>query len=342
MESGLSCIASLGLHLATRATPVMANVQAVRDIARLGEALDRGAVGVDDTVRIDGVATTVGRHLVAACLPPGARQITDEPWEARRGEQVVAQIIRTLHVEIAGRCVDALETLGRRIAERSGLSLALDDFLPPAELCELTDAARDEAMQHERAYHAGEMTDGERFSRQVDAWDEARVRAQIVARATAPERDPLAACAASQREPIAPEALRAPRGTIRVPFGEYQVLHMTGTLGHGLGMHEFFIRAVEARHNVLDAAARQDIAQAMFAELDAAIGDIEIVVDDCGSAARDVRTCEAAGGVCARCFGLAPEDALWPCVGDPVGARAAAAIARAANQLAMHRYFRIC
>ena len=51
---------------------------------------------------------------------------------------------------------------------------------------------------------------------------------------------------------------------------------------------------------------------------------------------RDVRVCEARGGVCARCFGLAPEDAIWPATGDDVGARASEAIAAVARRL--HRF----
>ncbi len=46
---------------------------------------------------------------------------------------------------------------------------------------------------------------------------------------------------------------------------------------------------------------------------------------------RDVRRCEAAGGVCARCLGRDPDDATIPALGEAVGARAAFVIARAAR-----------
>jgi DNA-directed RNA polymerase subunit beta' len=57
---------------------------------------------------------------------------------------------------------------------------------------------------------------------------------------------------------------------------------------------------------------------------------------------RDVRACDARGGVCARCLGLAPEDAIWPTIGDDIGARASAAIAAAAQRLARDQVFHIC
>lgn len=404
MEAGLGSLASLGVYLATRATPAPPG-RAVRDREQLLEAFGRGAVGIDDTVRIAGVTTTVGRHLVAACLPPSFRAVTEAPWDAVRGAREVARIVRELHVEIAGRCVEALEVLGRYVAERSGLSLALDDFLPPPEARAHVDEARATCAAIETMYTDGLITDGERFNRENDAWVGAMYAARAAARRHAPERDPLAACAASQREPVAPEVLRAPRGVIGVPFGEYRVMHMAGTLGDGLGTHEYFMRAAESRRATTTAADRHRVAAEMLADLDAAIGDVEIVAVDCGTTRgvvvraivyeedergslaakiagsvaaepicdrdgdviapagavlvpelarrieaariasvvlRDVRTCEAVGGVCARCFGLGPEDALWPCAGDAVGARAAVAIATAASRLPARRIYHIC
>lgn len=93
-----------------------------------------------------------------------------------------------------------------------------------------------------------------------------------------------------------------------------------------------FARVIEGR--VAAAAIVMDDGEALAAgtlftpmlarRIEAAVRSIEI---------RDVQTCEAEAGVCARCFGLAPEDAIWPTVGDRVGARAAETIAAAAERL---------
>ncbi|MCE9572580.1 MAG: hypothetical protein K8W52_05440 [Deltaproteobacteria bacterium] len=93
-----------------------------------------------------------------------------------------------------------------------------------------------------------------------------------------------------------------------------------------------FARVVEGR--VAAAAIAMDDGEALAAgtlitprlarRIEAAVRSIEI---------RDVQTCEAEAGVCARCFGLAPEDAIWPTVGDRVGVRAAETIAAAAERL---------
>ena len=193
------------------------------------------------------------------------------------------------------------------------------------------------------------------------------------------------------------------RGVIWGRVGASVATHMTGTLGHGIGGHEYFVRAAEARCSTVRAAERRRLTSELFADLDAAIGDVEIVAIDCGTrhgvrihaaafddagslaaliagrvaaedvrdgagtmlapagtaltpalarrieaarigcvTVRDVRMCAAVGGVCSRCFGLSPEDALWTCVGDSVGVRAAAAIATAVSRQRLCGMFHIC
>lgn len=398
----LSAVASLGLHLATRTAPA-AHGRAVRDRDQLLEALGRGAVAIEDTVRIAGWTTTVGRHLVAACLPPDRRDLVELPWDALRGARAIAQITRDLHVEIATRCVTALEDLGRYVAERSGFSLALDDFLPPPEARSVTAEARADAARIQQDYDECLLTDGERHNKQVDVWVRAADLMRYHARGGAPEHDPLAACAASQRAPAAPDVLRTMVG-VMVTSNGHTALELTGTLGTGLGTHEYFFRAEHRRRAALEAGERHRVAHEMLEELDAVLGEVAIVAADCGTAQgvrvrasaddnhtgslariiagsvtaeelrdrsgavlapigvllvpalarqieaagissvllRDVRTCEAVAGVCARCFGLAPEDARWPRLGEGVGARAAAAIADAMRELLPRRITHIC
>jgi hypothetical protein len=359
----------------------------------------RGASALDATFRIAGRTTTAGRHLVAGCLPEGLRDATDQPWDAARGARVIARVVRELHVEIAARCVAALEELGMQVAHRSGLSIAADDFATPAEARAALAEAHQCGAGIESDYTEGLITDGERFNRQVDAWASAHWSARYDARRAAPEPGPLAAYAASHADVPAPDVARTFRGTIAM--STTIVYAMAGTLADGFGAHEYFVRATEARRRVLDAVERRQLALALFRDLDAVIGDLEIVAVDCGTARsvrvraieydthvhgslavrlegrvlaedlrdrngasiaatgvlidpalaqrieaahiasvaiRDVRTCDAVNGVCARCFGLAPEDALWTQPGDGVGERAAIAIATAGRHRPLRRH----
>ena len=398
-----SAFACLGLHVATRARPTPP-ARAYRDRDRVLEAHARGVLALGDTIRVGGRTTTAGRYLVAECLPPAHREVADAPWDARRGARAIARITRELHVEVAARAVAALEQLGCLVAERSGFSLALADFEPPVEAEAVIAAAREEAAGVEREYHEGEITDGERYSRVYDIWARAAALARVEASKHAPDRDPLAACAASYPDTPSPECLRSIRGVIPNASG-WEWSGMVGTLAHGSNPHEYFLTCAEARHKTLDTLERDRKAARLFRDLFAVLGDLEIVAIDCGTArgvrarrppygadaraslarriegcvtadavadrdgeviappgtlitpvlarrieaagvasvqVRDVRTCDARGGVCARCFGLVPEDAIWASVGDDVGARASEAIGAAALRLPSARVFHIC
>jgi DNA-directed RNA polymerase subunit beta' len=393
--------ASLGLHLATRTSPSLPAI-AYRDRDHVLEAHARGALALTGTIRVDGWTTTVGRYLVAACLPPAFRDRADAAWDAQRGLAVFAQITRELHVELAARSVAALEQLGRYVADRSGFSLCLGDFAAPRELDEILAAVAARTAEANQDYQDGTCTDGERVNRINSSWRQAADAIRVDARKQAPDLDPLAACAASAPGAPSPEELRSFRGVRDLPHDT--VPGQTGTLAGGFGCHEYFLSCAEARARTTQIDARVDQAALLLRDLLAVLGDIDIVAHDCGTARgmqvraldlpggpaslaailegrvtaapiatvtgeplatanqlitpalarriaaaqlpsvplRDVRTCDATGGVCARCFGLAPEDATWPAVGDDVGARAAEAIATAAVALPTTSPFFIC
>jgi DNA-directed RNA polymerase subunit beta' len=396
-----SAHASLGLHLATRTSPISPAI-AYRDHDDVLEAHARGVLGLADTVRVDGWTTTAGRFLVAACLPPAFRDRADAPWDAQRGVAVLAQITRELHVELAARSVAALEQLGRYVADRSGFSLTIDDFAAPRELDEILAAVAARTSEANQDYEDGMCTDGERVNRISSIWRQAADAVRIDARKQAPDLDPLAACAASAPGTPSPEELRSFRG-VREPPRDITP-GQTGTFAGGFGCHEYFLSCAEARAATTRTRARVDQAELLLRDLLAVLGDVEIIANDCGTPRgmpvralelpggpaslaailegrvtaapvatvtgeplatanqlitpalarriaaaqlpsvqlRDVRTCDATGGVCARCFGLAPEDAIWPTVGDDVGARAAEAITAAAVALPTTSPFFIC
>src|SRR6185295_4143041 len=137
---------------------------------RVLEAHARGALALGDTIRVDGWTSTVGRHLVAACLPRSFRDAASEPWDAGRGAGILDAIARELHVELAARAVAALERLGRHVADRSGFSLAMADFAPPRSAPFLIAEAAAETAQLNEGFEQGLYTDGECWNRTVEIW----------------------------------------------------------------------------------------------------------------------------------------------------------------------------
>src|SRR5947207_2488998 len=109
--------ACAGIFLATR-TATTSVTRTFHDGDRLWEALARGEIAVDQTVRCETRVTTVGRHLVLASLPPTVAALeADTVWSARRIAHVLEGIARTFHVEFAARTSAALERLGLFVVE---------------------------------------------------------------------------------------------------------------------------------------------------------------------------------------------------------------------------------
>ena len=336
--------AALGLFLATRALPE-GPPRAFRDTDRLFEAFARGDLALDDAVRVQGRVTTAGRCLVGACLPPSVREPTrGVPWTRAYATEVLARITRELHVELAARAAEALERLGGFVAERSGLSVGLDDLAAPPE----RDAIIAEAFAGVAAAEAEgvALVSSVPEMRPLDYWVAAREQLRRVAQSRAPDDDPLAPFAAAADDPSLPARLRA-RVDLRPSRGgsihDLPILHAPA---QGLHPHEAAILAAEARREALAEARRDATVATLLHDLHAVLEDVRVVARDCGaprSAAprRDVLRCEAVGGVCGQCFGRDPDDATVPATGDPVGARAALAIARAARGL-REQVFHIC
>lgn len=275
--------ACLGLYLATR-TPPGERARAFRDRPRVLDALARGALAIDDTIRVEGRPDTVGRYLVLQCLPAAYRDPHDAPWDRLRVVQVLSRITRDLHVELAARCAMALTQLGRYVAERSGFSLAMTDFAPGFSADDLLAAAWSAIAACEDDYRQGLITDGERYNRAYETWHLTTARLRVEARRHAPNLDPLAACAASVPDSPPPEHLRVMGGPIQRRSSGLYERPVLGALGGGLDVHEYFMCCQVAGEARSEVARRTRVAARLGEALHAALGGVAIVARDCDTA----------------------------------------------------------
>ncbi len=275
--------ACAGIALATRddaATPV----RAFRDAEDLWAAVSRDELSWSTTVFCARVVSTVGRHLVARCLPPSMNPPpTEGVWSAARIQRTLELVARDVHIEIAGRAAEALEAFGMLVAERSGLSLAMDDFAadPTARRKSVVDAeAQVIAIMREHA--DGQITDGERYNRTIDVWSEAGSRAHYaLARAESPH-DTLRVFLRSRLD--LDDA--RPRGAIAVrakASGELLERPQLHSVGEGLDPHESMMRWMEVRPRVLRDQERDEIARDLGNDLHEVLDEVHIVEHDCGA-----------------------------------------------------------
>lgn len=294
----LSKSALLGLYLATRAEPREPS-RAFRNRERVIEAIARGEITYGETIRIGKQVVTVGRYLVAECLPPTFRSgVFERPSTAHSLARLLPRVVRQAHVEIAGRAAEALEILGRTIADRSGVSPAAMDFAPPATKPAILARTLRQLDAIGRDFADGLTTDGERYCKVLDTWSSAhdwtradahkegahvrRARADGAPGAGADALDPLAALAAADREAPRPESVRAIVGpAIKRSSGELFEAGIAHSIGEGLTAHEFMMAAMAARGRTLTRIERDGEAAELLRDLDAALGEATIVLRDC-------------------------------------------------------------
>ncbi len=280
----LSDEACAGIFLLTRSPAVEGAAKAFRDTERLIEAFARGDVSVRTPIRIGPVTTTAGRHLVRACLPASLRgRLGEPPWGRPALEETLVGICRELHVEIAARCRDALELLGRFESDRSGLSLGHSDLVPSPTKRDLVGAAMAAVDTVAAEYQTGTITDGERYNRILDVWADVAARVAQETRFGRRHGDPLSAFQQSTRQQLHDAKLRSMMGAVHLPDGSTSERPVIGSYGEGLGPHEYFLTAMDGRSEVREEAVREGVATSLLHDLGHALLDVRIVTRDCGN-----------------------------------------------------------
>lgn len=400
----LSRAGAVGLVLATR-DPPSGEGRAFRDRESVLDALARDEIALSDTVRVGSVTTTAGRFLARECVPPSARSRMGEgPWSAHALCRALDALTRDESAELAARCADALESLGQAALSRSGLSVGMDDLAPPAEKAEIVTEFAQQARDIETDFTEGLITARERYLKLVDVWSHGLERLRWTAGRERDACGPLYALSVAWSAVPAWQNPRLPRGLLSDRHGEIRELPVLHSAAEGVTAHEAMMLYSDARHRALKDRHRAREADALWRDLDAALGDITVVTRDCGTVRgrtiraddavttqaqlpfstrledrvlareviardgsvvaragalvtravaraieaaavpavelRDVLGCEAEGGVCAVCYGL-DRDATWAAEGEPVGARAAWAVAVGSVSFDL-RTFHIC
>lgn len=278
-----SASACLGLFLATRDEPGP-HPRAFRGRERVVEALDYGFLRASDAVRIDGRVSTAGRFLVAECLP---RSLRDEAESAAcTSERVVAWlslVTEDVHVEIAARSATALEALGRRFVDGSGLSVGMADFARPQGARDAVTEAMAAASEILAQYTSGRITDGERYQKSLDVWASARAEQRSRLNAASARSSSLDALAAAGYATAPTEDARVLAGVAAKASGELFDAPIMHSRAEGLTAHELAMTCRAARGERLNRDARDRVAAALLHDLHLVLSGLTIVSRDCGT-----------------------------------------------------------
>jgi DNA-directed RNA polymerase subunit beta' len=276
--AALSPAALAGLYRATRAAPTEGPTPRRRDLERLWEALARGALALDDTVRVGAHHDTVGRHLVARCLPASLR--TSRVWSFGHAERQLRRVQRAHGAAVTARCAAALEHLGCWVLAGESPSLCIDDLAPTPEHAARVRENQSRVAEVQRMYDEALITDGERYNKIVDLWASVVERDRGEARDRTPANTTLAAL--TQQGP-ALAALRAMTGLQALPSGEIVETPLARTLAEGRSPHEAFLRWRSLRHGVIAEDHAPPAIGELLHDLTVALGGARVPSRDCGT-----------------------------------------------------------
>jgi DNA-directed RNA polymerase subunit beta' len=272
-------------------------------------AYDAGEVEIHASikVRMNGslVDTTAGRVIFSEIVPK------DIPFSMINKEMTKKEVGKLIDYcyKVAGRketviFLDNIEKIGFSYATLSGTSICIDDMHIPKKKETLIKKAEQEAMEVEKQYADGLITNGERYNKVIDIW------AQVTERVADEMMKELGAEGIKNVDKVSPEKLEelrsfnsifmmadsgargstaqirqlaGMRGLMAKPSGEIIETPITANFREGLTPLHYFISTHGARKGLADTALKTANSGYLTRRLVDVTQDLIIQEDDCGT-----------------------------------------------------------
>lgn len=224
-------------------------------------------------------------------LPTTERARAELRALAAQGRVAAPTRVARLGLHLAGRAVeqdaDAMTqwALGLEAADRSGLSLSIDDLVPAPSKAALVAEARAQVAAVTDQYWEGMITDDERYNKIVDLWAFA---AERIAQELTQVRGDSVALRAMVESGAAGSAqnvrqMAGMRGLFAWPSGEIIPEPVEHNLREGVTPHEFMRVVFGARSGLVTANDRDARRAALHRGLGRALETQRAVIEDCGA-----------------------------------------------------------
>lgn len=224
-------------------------------------------------------------------LPTTARARAELAALSRQGRVPPPTRVARLGLYLTGRADDqgadaaAQWALGLEAADRSGLSLSIDDLAPAPSKAQIIAEARAQAAATEDQYWEGMITYDERYNKIIDTWSYAADRvAQELTQAREgfhPLRVMVESGAAGSAQNV--RHLAGMRGLFTTPAGEIISVPVEHNLREGVTPHEFMRTVFGARSRLVTANERDARRAELHRGLGRALEGSRVVTDDCGA-----------------------------------------------------------
>lgn len=256
-------------------------------------------------VRINGnlVDTTTGRVIFSEILP---KEVPFSMINREMTKKEVAKLVEFCYKKAGKKAtvvfLDDIEKLGFHYATRSGISICIDDMHIPTQKSALIKKAEREAMDIQRQYAEGLITNGERYNKVVDIWAQTtetiademmkELGAEGINKVEKSSKEDLEesrsfnsifmmADSGARGSAAQIRQLAGMRGLMAKPSGEIIETPITANFREGLTPLQYFISTHGARKGLADTALKTANSGYLTRRLVDVTQDVIIREDDC-------------------------------------------------------------
>jgi len=233
-------------------------------------------IKVRRTLKIEGkyhcrtIETTVGRILFNEAIPQDIGFIDRTEFESKFQYEINSLIDSKLLNRIINRCInkygatdtsivlDKIKNLGFKFSTRGALTVSVSDMEIPSEKKDIIEDAENTVDYITRMFRRGLMTDDERHSKVIGAWNEANDKLTKAVLSGLGEYNSIYMMATSGARGSSNQIkqLAGMRGLMASPSGSILELPIKSNYREGLSVLEYFISAHGSRKGLSDTALR--------------------------------------------------------------------------------------
>jgi len=290
-------VKKIGIH-----TPIQVRLPK----GRYGDIVNESTSPAEDLPKNRRIVTTVGRLLFNEILAEGMHY-----YNCALGSKACSRVIDDTYAR-CGRpatidLLDNLKAIGFKHSTISGLSFGLTDLRIPAKKQDLIDATQKKVDRVEKAYHAGAITERERYNQLLDLWTHCRegVTKELLKELRNDRRDengkPLPCDGTEGKLVINPvyimskdasgargnvsqvQQLAGMRGLMSKPSGEIIETPIKANAREGLSVLEYFSSTHGARKGLADTALKTADSGYLTRKLADVAQNVYISKPDCGT-----------------------------------------------------------
>ena len=244
-------------------------------------------------IRIDKeiIDTTVGRILLYDIVPKTINfKSVNRTFTKKELNKFISYLYRNYDLPTVVRFLDNIKSLGFEMANRSGVSISIEDMVVPKEKSEIIGRAEEEIRKIQDQYRQGLLTDSERYNKSIDIWS---TTTDMIADAMMKQlggeygesfnsvyimADSGARGSAQQMRQLA-----GVRGLMAKPSGDIIETPIKSNFKEGLTVLEYFTSTHGARKGLADTALKTANAGYLTRKLVDVAQDVTVTMDDCGT-----------------------------------------------------------